>query len=289
MGQDNRWGVGDPIGLGNDIGAPEVPYMSYGPQPVETYEERILRVEKEEKEREIERLRLKSNRISDEAWDLYEEKRYDDSLIFINRALERFDGVANTWNRKAIILDKMGRYEEALSNYDRAIELEPSQTFRRNKAGCLVDYCYLLKDRGNDGEGLEKIDEALNIFQRIDDVSCEDEAWYLKGIFMERSDDIPEAFNCYRTAFGLADEGNEMKRTYKENMDRLLEFIDDKDIVCPNCGNEVKITDNVCFKCGAHIADFANTALKNQTFKSGEWERDAENGLGSSILHFDEE
>ena len=50
------WEVGDPIGIGDDIGAPEVPYMNYGPRRVkideETDEEREKREEEEEKELE---------------------------------------------------------------------------------------------------------------------------------------------------------------------------------------------------------------------------------------------
>ena len=42
------WDVGDPIGTGDDIGAPEVPYMSYGPRPQESEEEREERRRRQE-------------------------------------------------------------------------------------------------------------------------------------------------------------------------------------------------------------------------------------------------
>ena len=261
MGSE-RWGVGDPIGLGNDIGAPEVPYMNYGTVIVESDEEIRKRKEAEEKEIENQSLRYRSNKISDEAWELYKEKRYEEALIFVNRALECFEEVANTWNRKAIILEKLDRYEEALSYYDEAIKREPSETYRRNKAGSLIDYCYILKDNGKNSEGLEKIKMALELFEKIDDRKYEDEAWYLKGIFLERLNDIPSAADCYKKAIELASDDN-LKWTYEKNLDNLQPFSGDVGFFCPNCGVKLHVTDNVCFNCGEPISESLKPDLEN--------------------------
>ena len=81
------WDVGNPIGTGDDIGAPEVPYMSYGPWPEESEEEKRERIEKAERELEISDLKFRAERISKEAWDLNQEGRYDEALVFINRCI----------------------------------------------------------------------------------------------------------------------------------------------------------------------------------------------------------
>ena len=140
MGSE-RWDVGDPIGLGNDIGAPEVPYMNYHTVIIEDEEEKRRLQEEEEKERKNAESKYRSDRLSYEAWKLYGEGRYEDALVFIRRALEYCDREANTWNRKALILEKLNEYEEALSDYDMAIGISSLETFKHNKAVCLIDYC----------------------------------------------------------------------------------------------------------------------------------------------------
>ena len=59
MGYNDIWQVGDPIGTGNNIGAPEVPYMSYGPKPkeIESEWERAEREKREEEQRQIRELK----------------------------------------------------------------------------------------------------------------------------------------------------------------------------------------------------------------------------------------
>jgi tetratricopeptide (TPR) repeat protein len=268
-----EWHVGDPIGLGNDIGAPEVLNRPYDE---ETEEERIAREEKEKEERRIRELNSKSRSLAKEASILNDEGRYHDGLVFINRALEYNDSIANNWNIKAILLENSVRWEDALKNYDRAIELNSSEEiFKHNKALCLMRYSHFLKRAENYEMGLEKINESLEIFEEIDDKESEDECWNFKGELLEMSNDIPEAFKCYKKALAVAKDDNENKKTYKENRDRLLEHIDNSDITCPRCGNKLKITDNFRHKCGNHFDmpirviekkdDFSNKRLIGQT------------------------
>ena len=140
------WQVGDPIGLGNDLGAPEVPYMSYGPKIYESEEERLKREEEEEKQNRINNLKITARMLSREAWKLYREDRLDEAFIFISRVLEYCEEVASVWNINGVILESMNEYEEALNSYGRVIELDSlDKVFRHNKAVCLIRYCYLLR------------------------------------------------------------------------------------------------------------------------------------------------
>lgn len=245
-----EWHVGDPVGLGNDVGAPEVPYMGYVKRPGEDEEEIEEREKKEEEQRKRNQLINKSKQISDEAWELNREGRYNDALVFINRALEYYE-LASAFNVKAIILENLNQFNGAALYYNEAIECDPkNETYKHNKAACLINYCYLLISPNNYNEGLKKIEATLEIFQEISDKTREDEAWNLKGNFLEGLGNIPEAFKCYKKAVEIAKDDNIMKSTYKENRDKLLKFIDTSDIKCPRCGNEVKITDNFCLRCG---------------------------------------
>lgn len=260
-----EWHVGDPVGFGNEVGAPEVPYMGYVKRSYEETEEEIEEREKEEEQRRIIDLKHRAKEISNEAWELKKEGRLDDALIFVNRALECYDATPEPWNIKGIILDNMKRYDESLECYDNAIELKSSsQTFKHNKIICLMNYCDNLKDHYRYSEALDRISEALEIFKTTDNKEYEDEAWNMKGTLLEELARIPEAFNCYKKAIEVAGDDNEMKQTYKENRDRLLQLIDQTDLICPKCGNNVKVTDNFCLKCGTPIEEPVKLVAKNE-------------------------
>ena len=287
------WEVGDPIGIGDDIGAPEVPYMSYGPRrrseetDEESDEEREKREVEEEKERKIWELELKARRLEDEARSLYLEDRYDEALVFINRSLEYRHNRANGLNLKAIILERLKRYEEAIRYYDMAIEQpHEDEVMEGNEARCLVDYAEYLKDTGFNDWGLKVIRKSLKLFQKISDKEREDEAWNLKGMFLESFNKIPGAFNCYKRAYALA-QNEGWKMIYKENRDAMLQFIENTDINCPNCGEDLKITANECHKCGAPIDESVEIVLKrDDEFRMTVEE---ESVCDADILHFDDE
>ena len=253
-----QWHVGNPIGTGNDVGAPEVPYMSYGPKPQDNEED----LEEDEKQRELDEKRYRSNRISTEAWQLYLEGRLDEALVFINRALEYSSTNANAWNNKAIILQDLKRFDEALNGYDRAMELGSSEIYTHNKATCLIDYSRELMENEDFQESLERICQSLEIFKEISDKRGEDEAWNLKGVLLERMGDLSGAFYSFKKALKLASDESDMKETYTKNRDRLLHYAENKNIICPKCGNPLKITDNFCVKCGEHVDETARITFK---------------------------
>ena len=72
--------------------------------------------------------------LSDEAWQLYEDRKYEEALSLINKALSYDDGFFNVWNRKAIILQELKRYEESKESFDRAIALHSNTRVIENKA-----------------------------------------------------------------------------------------------------------------------------------------------------------
>ena len=99
-------------------------------------------------------------------------------------------------------------------------------------------------------------------------------------------DDIPQAFNCYKKAFEKAGENGGMKETYRQNRDRLLQFIEE-DIFCPNCGNSLNATDNYCIKCGKSINPSFTPPLKKES--SFEKDNETDDRLGETIIPIEEE
>lgn len=270
-----EWHPGDPIGFGNDIGAPEVPYMSYGPRKREDeFDEEEYQKERDEQER-----KYTAKKISDEAWKLYHERRYGDALSFINRALEYAPEESNMWNRKGVIFTELKIFESALENYNKAIELEDSEVYQNNKAETLIDWAYALKDKSEYEKGLDKINESIDIFQNISYKTCESEAYNLKGLILEEMGETLPAFMAYKKAVEYVRDDDEFKGSYKRNRDHLLQFIEDEEFKCPKCGNKLRITDNFCSICGAKFEEPLHKKDKSKTHYS----------KGVTVIEFDDE
>ena len=206
-----EWHPGDPIGFGNDIGAPEVPYMSYGPRKREDeIDEEALQKEREEQER-----KQTAEKIADEAWKLYKERSYGAALVFIDRALEYAPEESNMWNRKGAIFTELKIFETALENYNKAIELEDSEVYKNNKAETLIDWAYSLKDKREYEKALDKINESIDIFQNISYKTCESEAYNLKGLILEEMGEILPAFMAYKKAVEHVRDDDMYKGSYK--------------------------------------------------------------------------
>jgi tetratricopeptide (TPR) repeat protein len=56
---------------------------------------------------------------------LLQMQRYDEALAQFNRAIEADPDFGATYANRGILHDRMGRYERALADYRRAIELDP--------------------------------------------------------------------------------------------------------------------------------------------------------------------
>jgi tetratricopeptide (TPR) repeat protein len=76
-------------------------------------------------ERELERNPESWEAIAAKADIYYFKERYEDALRFCDKSLKLNSQNAFTWNTKGNALYKMGKYDEAIECYDRAIEAEP--------------------------------------------------------------------------------------------------------------------------------------------------------------------
>ena len=145
------WHVGDPVGFGNDIGSPEVPYMSY-----------VKRDSKKNPDERQNKDALRGERLRKEAQILEKEKRYDEALVFIERAMEIHHDIDNL-NVKAMILENSERFGEALECYDRSLKVTDSRKVRASKAGCLYKIAEKRFDSGEFEDALEHVNRALSV------------------------------------------------------------------------------------------------------------------------------
>ena len=149
----DEWHVGDPADWGDSVGVPDIPYMGY-----------INDGEDEDPEYPKNRSIGKSKRLKEEALDLRDQGLYREALLTINSAIELDGREPDFYNVKAIILEDLGNYNEALRYYDIALGMHHSQLFKDNKARLLgrianIDSCS--EDRW--GHAMDCVNEALKI------------------------------------------------------------------------------------------------------------------------------
>ncbi len=196
------WHVGDPVGFGNDIGAPEVPYMSY-----------VRRDEEEKKEdstKAPDQNFMRAKRLGEEALILERQGRYDEALVFIDWALEIFPEYPTNLNIKAMILDNSGRIEDALTYYDKALEITNSKTIRANKAQCL--YRIARKRYAHDDffNALDYVNGALAL---LEDDKRRHDYLYLKSNILNSIGRTTQAKKCRLLADNRFDELKELEKS----------------------------------------------------------------------------
>lgn len=99
---------------------------------------------------------------SKKAWDYFLDNKLSDALYYIDLALDLDRWHSNNWNKKAIILEYMGRYEESEKCYDRSLELRQQSLVADNKARMLRGWAgHLLSESKKMPNGLAKLEEAL--------------------------------------------------------------------------------------------------------------------------------
>lgn len=148
---------------------------------------------------------------SKKAWDYYLEYMNEKALHYINLALDLNDRNAENWNRKAIILEDMKRFDEAERCYNRSLELSRSNVVYDNRARMLYRWAVQLREDSkdlNDGtamlhEAYDKCIKAINSLPGED--SEEDLEKYLK---------LRDSINFYI----------DYERKYQENVESLKEY-----------------------------------------------------------------
>ena len=209
-----QWQVGDPSDWGDSVGVPDIPYMGY-----------INNGDDDDNDppRGGNRNASPSENLRKQAWDLREQERFSEALVMINRAIELDGSNYNYYNVKAIILEDLRRYDEALTNYDTALRMRNSQTVKNNKARLLESMAIYERYReSNFNRALDLINEALKISDDETD----------RPNFLRRKADIlnllgkkVESQICIYLANGMYDKVDETERQTKvieESTDTLI-------------------------------------------------------------------
>jgi tetratricopeptide (TPR) repeat protein len=197
-----QWQVGDPEDWGDSVGVPDIPYMGY-----------LNNDDDDERPPNKNRKTNKAKTLSDEAWRLRNEGRYSEALVLINQAIENNPHHSNHLNRKAIILEDMGEYEEALIFYDKALAVSKSKVISNNKAQCTLSLLRVKNGRYS-RDDLKLINEALKI---LPDDKDNYSFLHMKGSILKELGEPVKGQICYY----LADKNFDKVEKIEKQLKRL--------------------------------------------------------------------
>jgi len=117
--------------------------------------------------------------------------RPEEALTCFERALEINSRYAGAWSNKGLALDDLGRPAEALTCYERALEINPRYSMAWfNKGAALA--------------GLGRLDEALTCYEQALEINPRDaQAWFNKGAVLHDTGRFEQALACFEQAHRL--------------------------------------------------------------------------------------
>jgi len=117
--------------------------------------------------------------------------RFDEAILCYNKALEIDPRYIRAWGNKGLSLDHLGRYDEAITCYNKALEIDPRDTIPwYNKANSLGK--------------LGRYDEAILCYNKALEINPRDTAALnSKGISLSDIGRFDEAITCYDKALEI--------------------------------------------------------------------------------------
>lgn len=160
---------------------------------------------------------------SDKALRLRDEGKLKEALNIIDDALELDSNDFRNWHAKALILDSLDDYENAIESFNNAIKLNDSDFLRKDKADTLYKFAKVTFFPDMDYEkAMKLIDDALNCLPQDEDAS---EYYFLKAEIFESLEQPIETRLYYLKAEGEFEKANELSsqiELLKDSSDVLI-------------------------------------------------------------------
>jgi len=125
-------------------------------------------LDRKAREKQLRKNKTLAGMYKEIAWTYMLEENYKVAIKYIDDAV-RLDEKANYWNVKAIILERMKRYDESLKCFRKAIEMEKSKVFVDNATRMIKAWCGELTKYGSN------LKEAEEVIQTAIDLLSENE------------------------------------------------------------------------------------------------------------------
>jgi tetratricopeptide (TPR) repeat protein len=122
---------------------------------------------------------------------LYDLGRYEEAVASYDKAIEIKPDDEEAWNNRGIALRNLGRYEEAVASYDKALEIKP-------------DFETAWNNRGNALRNLGRYEEAVASYDKAIEIKPDDEeAWNNRGNALMNLGRYEEAVASYNKAIEI--------------------------------------------------------------------------------------
>jgi tetratricopeptide (TPR) repeat protein len=154
---------------------------------------------------------VKTVPTSDECWDalgyaLRELDRFDEAAEAWTKAIEINDDYLWYYERRGVAYDGSNRFEEALADFRKSAELDPTRHYPWSMVG------YLL------AEDLDRFDEAIPALERAAEIKPEFPGnWFLLGLSHEKLGDLEKARGYY-------DHYLKLEATAEKPVERRIRF-----------------------------------------------------------------
>lgn len=155
-----------------------------------------------------------SNAIANKALLLFEVNRTEEAILTIDEALDK-NNDAYIYSIKADFLERLGKNEEALWNYDKAIEISKNNSNNENSFHFINSIAYsgkssLLEKLGRYEEALTAYDKVIEIdankpeaFKKLMENESKD-SWKHKGYLLQKLGKYEEALLALDKAIEIA-------------------------------------------------------------------------------------
>jgi tetratricopeptide (TPR) repeat protein len=124
--------------------------------------------------------------------------RYEQAIECFDKAIE-IDAIdPKIWNGRGSVLGHLGKYEQAIECFDKAIEIDP------NNVG-------ILKNKGTALHYLAKYEQAIECFDKAIEIDSDDGTiWCGKGISLDYLGKYQQAIECFDKAIEINPNGQDI-------------------------------------------------------------------------------
>src|SRR3989339_803850 len=117
--------------------------------------------------------------------------KFQEAITCFDKAIEINPQDEMLWTNKGVVLAELGKCQEAVAYYNKAIEINPKSVLAWNNKG------YALYKLGKYEEAIIYYDEAIGINSQYA------EAWYNKGVVLLKIGNVEEASKVFDKAHGI--------------------------------------------------------------------------------------
>ncbi|CBN57474.1 MULTISPECIES: tetratricopeptide repeat protein [Kamptonema] len=134
---------------------------------------------------------------SQEYKNFYEKEDYVNALQITDELIIKINGSADDWFYRGLALGNLGRNEEAIASYDKAIKIKP-------------DYHQAWYKRGNALGDLGQFEEALASYDKTIEIKPDhQEAWFNRGWALRKLGRFEKAITSYDKAIEIKHDDHE--------------------------------------------------------------------------------